>query len=677
MSIIEGMGSLRRRGWHFQSSSTARGFTPFGEVESDGSGLLVAARSQLSHAPVDVRILTAALRSDRVRMRQLGGDMGVLREVRHTNLVSVMDYDKRAGAVVYESVPGSSLAEMLVGEGPLELAAGLVILEDCISGLEALHNVGVLHRNVTPDSVVIETTGAVLLRDAGLAPTQTPASLQTERRTFIAPEVIAGESQTRASDLYGATAVFLESIGGRASKAGMRVDLRPLLGEGMAKDPSARSATLDHFRHELDDYARATFGEGWRKEGRALIVAAAATQASRAIRRSSPSDQPRDGTDDALAAVALLRSPGPRKPLTLPALGTLGLTAVVVTLVIVRGFSSPGGFSPGALLPFNGIPFFNSQTSSSPSPSTGPGAGPATSSGPNINPAAVLPVPAASPTANGPGGSHPTPNPTPPPLISQSIHFTTSPPTGATYSGSYLIGASGGASGNPVLFSSMSATVCKPGVGNTFELVGVGTCTIQASQAGNSRYSTATTAMSFGVGQASQKIAFSTSPSNPTYNGAPYTVQATAAGGAVTFTADQASVACSVGSTGTVTFTAAGDCIIDANQAGNPDYSAAQMVQQTFAVAQASQTVNPTSSPPCSGCTTQMTYVLSGTASSGLAVTFGVDGSSTPGSCSISGNVVTINGGMGFPGNCVIDFFQNGDQNYSAAPVRQQTVTVT
>ncbi len=202
--------------------------------------------------------------------------MDVLREVRHTNLVSVMQFDRRAGAVVYESLPGSiTLTRLLHGRGPLELAASLVLLEDSVSGLEALHNAGVLHRNLTPDSVVVETTGAVLLRDAGLAGTPVTAALPPGQQPYLAPEVLAGAPPTSAADLYAATAVFVESLGDRASNTAVRGDLRPLLTLGMAEDPSKRSATLEDFRRELDEYARATLGDGWRKDGRALLMAAA------------------------------------------------------------------------------------------------------------------------------------------------------------------------------------------------------------------------------------------------------------------------------------------------------------------------------------------------------------------------------------------------------------------
>ena len=143
------------------------------------------------------------------------------------------------------------------------------------------------------------------------------------------------------------------------------------------------------------------------------------------------------------------------------------------------------------------------------------------------------------------------------------------------------------------------------------------------------------------------------------------------------FSADHSSVACSVSSTGSVSFTAAGTCVIDANQVGSVDYNPAAMVQQQFDVAQASQTITFTSAVPCNPCGATTQYTVTADASSHLSVTFNIDSSSTPGSCSISGSTVTINGGAGFPGTCIIDAFQNGDQDYSAAPVAKQQINVS
>jgi len=89
-----------------------------------------------------------------------------------------------------------------------------------------------------------------------------------------------------------------------------------------------------------------------------------------------------------------------------------------------------------------------------------------------------------------------------------------------------------------------------------------------------------------------QTISFtSTMPSHPVANGFPYTVSATATSGLpVALTLGGGSTGCSL-SGSTVSFTAAGSCVIDANQAGSPAYYAAAQVQQSLAITQAKTVV--------------------------------------------------------------------------------------
>ncbi len=84
----------------------------------------------------------------------------------------------------------------------------------------------------------------------------------------------------------------------------------------------------------------------------------------------------------------------------------------------------------------------------------------------------------------------------------QTITFTSSPPTSPTVGGpTYLISAVGGASGNPVTFSSATPGVCTVS-GATVTFVGAGTCTVDANQAGDGDYLPApTAAQSFAVGR--------------------------------------------------------------------------------------------------------------------------------------------------------------------------------
>jgi hypothetical protein len=250
----------------------------------------------------------------------------------------------------------------------------------------------------------------------------------------------------------------------------------------------------------------------------------------------------------------------PRDPGERVGLGALGFAGLLLLLVLVRGFLST-------------------------SPMTNPTMGPVGPFTGNSTPVAPIIVPTINPT----GGPRPTSGPIPNPgLLTQVITLASAPPSGAAYGGSYLPVAQRGASGNPVLFTSLSTGVCKSVVGNTFDFVGVGNCLIQASEAGNARYSSATIAMSFLVGQASQYIEYTSAPPGSPSIGGTYTIRATAQGGTVTFSADAVGGACSVSPSGSVSFTAAGACVIDATQGGSVDYSAAPSVQQQFDVPPAS-----------------------------------------------------------------------------------------
>jgi len=180
----------------------------------------------------------------------------------------------------------------------------------------------------------------------------------------------------------------------------------------------------------------------------------------------------------------------------------------------------------------------------------------------------------------------------------------------------------------------------------------------------------------FVINKASQSLTFtSSSPSNAEPGGATYTP--TANGGdsnnPVVFTIDAAAASvCSINDSGVVSFGGTGTCIVDANQAGNDNYTAAPQVQQTFPVGKANQTISFTSSAPTNAVIGGPTYSLSTTASSGLPVSLTIDASASS-VCSISGHEVSFIGA----GTCLIDANQAGNDNYTAAPQAQQSFTVS
>jgi hypothetical protein len=264
----------------------------------------------------------------------------------------------------------------------------------------------------------------------------------------------------------------------------------------------------------------------------------------------------------------------------------------------------------------------------------------------------------------------------PPPKSPQSINFTSTAPAGSTVGGSAYTVTATASSGLAVAFSAAagSAGICTVS-GSTVSLVGAGTCTINANQAGNGSYLAAPQKQqSFTISKRSQTISFtSTPPGGAVVGGAfSYTVAATATSGlAVVFSAAPSSAGICTVSGSTVSIVGAGTCTINANQAGNGTYQAAAQVQQSFTIGRGSQTITITSDPGNNVHHHDAPYTITATATSGLAVVFTTDPSSA-GVCSVSGNSVTFID----KGQCIIYADQPGNANWLPAPQTEQSFRV-
>jgi uncharacterized repeat protein (TIGR01451 family) len=247
---------------------------------------------------------------------------------------------------------------------------------------------------------------------------------------------------------------------------------------------------------------------------------------------------------------------------------------------------------------------------------------------------------------------------------SQTITFG-SLPSQAYGSPSFTVSATA-SSGLPVSFNSQSTPVCTVS-GGTVTLVSVGTCTIQATQPGNTNWAAATSVnQSFAVTQASQAITFGSLPSQA-YGSPSFAVSATASSGLPVSFNSQSTPVCTV-SGGTVTLVSVGTCTIQAAQPGNTNWAAATSVNQSFAVTQASQAITFGSLP--SQAYGSPSFTVSAAASSGLPVSF--NSQSTP-VCTVSGGTVTLVS----VGTCTIQATQAGNANYSQASAVNQSFNVT
>ena len=269
------------------------GYTEERELGDGASGRVVAAVHDDSGQPVAIKYLSPPLANDPAFMWGFRSEAEKLAALRVPQVVRVFDFaeqPEQGAAIVTELVNGVSLHEMLLRQGPLSPEAALAVLKNSLLGLAAVHRLGFGHRDVKPGNVLIGTAGEIKLTDVGVAMRAAKQMPAVGTPPYMAPELWHGAPDNPATDVYAATAVFAESLAGKAPFAGNlaqlqgqhesaevpldRVDppLRQLITDGMAKNPGRRPDRAIAFVSEVDAVAGYAYGPDWEDRGRAQLA---------------------------------------------------------------------------------------------------------------------------------------------------------------------------------------------------------------------------------------------------------------------------------------------------------------------------------------------------------------------------------------------------------------------
>ncbi|MFD5230059.1 protein kinase [Streptomyces qaidamensis] len=142
----------------------------------------------------------------------------------HPNVVGVLDfgeYDNRL-YLVMELVEGDSLAGVLSGSGPLPAEQVARLAAQASAGLAAAHGQGIVHRDVKPANLLLDTHGTLKIGDFGIARfLDDPGAALTATGQivgtglYLAPERALGKPAGPASDMYSLGCVLYQLLSGR------------------------------------------------------------------------------------------------------------------------------------------------------------------------------------------------------------------------------------------------------------------------------------------------------------------------------------------------------------------------------------------------------------------------------------------------------------------------------
>lgn len=189
-------------------AQTRWGHLELQERIGDGTfGEVYRARDTQLDREVAVKLLrVGGLSTDRQTRRVLREGRS-LAKVEHDNVVAVYGAEAHEGRVGLwmELIRGATLEQLLRAHGPFSAREAALIGQDLCSAVAAVHNSGLVHRDIKAQNVMREEGGRLVLMDFGAGQTAGDASAFariTGTPLYLAPEVLAGGESTAKSDIY-------------------------------------------------------------------------------------------------------------------------------------------------------------------------------------------------------------------------------------------------------------------------------------------------------------------------------------------------------------------------------------------------------------------------------------------------------------------------------------------
>ncbi|MBI3724364.1 serine/threonine protein kinase, partial [bacterium] len=195
-------------------------------------GVVFEARGQ-DGTRAAVKVVHPELAQDADFLDRFRREAHTLQRVQHENIVRLLDAGESQGFhyLALEFVEGESIAERLEKDKRgLRADHARTLAIDLLSGLHAVHEQGIVHRDVKPGNILLTRDGVAKLADFGLARrdenvesiqvTQPGMLLGTPH--YMAPEQCEGKKVTPRSDLYSAGATLFHALSGAPPFAGKR-----------------------------------------------------------------------------------------------------------------------------------------------------------------------------------------------------------------------------------------------------------------------------------------------------------------------------------------------------------------------------------------------------------------------------------------------------------------------
>lgn len=246
-----------------------------------GMGVVFRSHDPKLDREIALKLLRPHFRQNSAATQRLLQEAKTMAKLKHPNVLTIYDSGEE-GELLYlamELAPGGTLAEWIKQKQPSwqEIAT---IFADAASGLAAAHRENIVHRDVKPGNLLMDSRGVVRVSDFGLASEATDLARNSPSTIvgtigYMAPEVLAGQQAREPSDQYSLCVSLFEALIGQKPFPGQTPEkyksslqakpldlsgipkrLRPLLRRGLKKQPMERYESMHELEQALRSAAR-------------------------------------------------------------------------------------------------------------------------------------------------------------------------------------------------------------------------------------------------------------------------------------------------------------------------------------------------------------------------------------------------------------------------------------
>jgi len=199
-------------------------------IGSGGMSNVYLAYDMILDRDVAVKMLRLDYSDDPDFLRRFQREAYSVTTLSHPNIVSSYDVGEENGLhyIVMEYVKGETLKEYIQRNHPIDIETVLKIMEQLTSAIAHAHHFQIVHRDIKPQNILINSDGKVKVTDFGIATASTSVTI-TQTNTvlgsvhYISPEQARGGIANKKTDIYSLGVVMFELLTGRVPFSGESV----------------------------------------------------------------------------------------------------------------------------------------------------------------------------------------------------------------------------------------------------------------------------------------------------------------------------------------------------------------------------------------------------------------------------------------------------------------------